>query len=145
MAPGVVFREFGNAVLNDAGMTAFRGRLAGPGTSENSSWAAWSEGGGALHSLARAGQPAPFVGFFSDNIVTPQLNNLGQSFFWADVADGILYSEVGGAIIVLATGGMQAAGIGRHLPPDLGRIPDLSGQRPGAVPLRDDVNRPRRC
>jgi hypothetical protein len=107
---GVVFRDFGNATLNDAGVVAFRGRLAGPGTSDNSSWSAWSEGGGALHLLARSGQPAPFGGAFSDNIVTPQLNNVGQSLFWADIAGGTLYLEHNGTFTRLAGPGMQAAG-----------------------------------
>ena len=107
---GTVFRDFGNAALNDEGHVAFRGRMAGPGTSENRSWGAWSEGGGTLHLLAQVSRLAPGGGIFSDNIVTPQLDNLGRSFFWADVAGGTLYSEQNGTVTRVAGPGMQAAG-----------------------------------
>jgi len=77
--------QFGGPVLDDAGQTAFRGFVAGPGVDSSNNEGIWSEGGGSgLTLVARAGNPAPgtaagvnFSGFFSE----PVLNGAGQTAF----------------------------------------------------------------
>ncbi|MEM9914329.1 MAG: choice-of-anchor tandem repeat NxxGxxAF-containing protein [Planctomycetota bacterium] len=83
---GVKFISFDSPLLNDAGHTAFRGRLAGTDVNSLNDVGVWSEANGTLGSpglVARTGQAAPDVGpganFFS--LVSPVLNDAGQTAF----------------------------------------------------------------
>jgi hypothetical protein len=125
-APGVpsggLFTDFNEAEFNDLGQTAFRGHLQiGPGgVTVFDQDGIWSEGGGALHLVARRGDHAPgapaganFGGFF-----LPALNNHGQTAFSGVLTgDGItssnnfgIWSEGSGALQLVARKGNPAPG-----------------------------------
>jgi len=73
-------------ILNDAGQTAFAGRLTGTEVGFNNDTGIWSEGGGAgLDLVALEGNTAPETGgaIFGDfDTSTPVLNGAGQTAFF---------------------------------------------------------------
>jgi hypothetical protein len=90
---GVIFGNvFGfNPVFNDAGASAFRAFLAGPGVTSQNYGSIWSEAGGSLHMVARTGSAAPGTSIgvtfrstsFLPGFNEPALNNAGQTAFSA--------------------------------------------------------------
>ena len=72
-------------VINDAGRTAFPGRLSGTGVDDSNDRGIWSEGGGnGLALVAREGNAAPGTSSgvnFSALVVAPVLNSAGQIVF----------------------------------------------------------------
>ncbi len=77
-APGTTdsFANVFGPVLNNAGQTAFRGRL------NNSGDGIWSEGGGSgLALVARSGDNAPGTSENFTDLYDPALNNAGQTAF----------------------------------------------------------------
>ncbi|MDZ4658532.1 MAG: hypothetical protein SH868_13225 [Bythopirellula sp.] len=83
--------SFSEAVLNDAGQTAFRANLTGSGVDSTNSRGIWSEGSGSLALVARAGDHAPGTPSdvkFSSFGVDFVLNDAGQIAFEADTSGG---------------------------------------------------------
>jgi len=85
---GAYFRGLGTTtpILNDAGQTAFIGRLTGTGVSLDNNSGIWSEGGGAgLDLVALEGNVAPETdgaNFGDFDSSTPVLNSEGQMAFF---------------------------------------------------------------
>ncbi len=82
--PGLVFSSFGLPVLDNAGNTAFIGRLAGPGLNGSSDRGIWSgHQAGSVSLVARRGDPAPGTepGVVFSSLHTPTLNGPGQISF----------------------------------------------------------------
>jgi len=113
-APGTsdTFNTFFNPVLNDAGQTAFKGRLNGVGSMSDG---IWSEGGGSLALVAREGTAAPGTSNNFAALFQPVINNAGQVAFsgrvnsTASLNDGI-WSEGGGSLALVAREGDIAPG-----------------------------------
>lgn len=84
---GVTFRRFTSLAFNDAGQTAFRGRLTGTGVDGTNNEGVWSEAAGSpgkLRLVARTGDAAPGTGrgvVFGRLKWAPALNNDGQIAF----------------------------------------------------------------
>jgi len=86
---GAYFKGLGTTtpILNDAGQTAFIGRLTGTGVSLDNDSGIWSEGGGAgLDLVALEGNTAPGTGGANfgefNSLSTPILNGAGQMAFF---------------------------------------------------------------
>ncbi len=103
-------------VLNDFGETVFRATLVGAGVTETTSQGIWSEGGGSLHLVARAGSELPglpdgavFKGFYFGG---PLLSNSGVTTIVAALnntgtdSQGIYSSDSG----ILAVTGRELPG-----------------------------------
>ena len=112
-----------NPVLNDAGQTALRSRLTGPGVTSSNDWGIWSEGGdGGLVLVAREGDQAPGTAIgvnFSSMNYEPVLNGAGQVAYFAgltgtgvtnDNNSGIWSEGGGGGLALVAREGDQAPG-----------------------------------
>jgi hypothetical protein len=110
---GAVFNSFSSEdrqiAMNEAGQTAFLGTLrtgAGGVTTSNNT-GIWSESGGILHLVARAGDPAPGSSTFS-SLFDPVINSAGQTAF---VSGGWgIWSEGGGSLHLVAQRGDQPPG-----------------------------------
>ncbi len=124
LGSGVRFTSFNAPVINDAGQTAFSGRLTGTGvTNFLNDNGIWSERGGlGLNLLARAGNQAPgtaaAVNFKS--LDAPVLNGAGQTAFVGDLTGtgvggnndyGIWSESSGSGMALLAREGSQAPGV----------------------------------
>jgi hypothetical protein len=123
--------------INNAGHAAFLAQLAGTGVDDTNDSGIWSEGGGSLGLVARAGSPAPgtlaginFKGF-EPRIV---LNAAGQTAFRADltgnvtsVDDSGIWSEGGGSLTMVARKGSPAPGAPAGVNFDAFREPVLNG------------------
>jgi len=116
---GVNFDVLLNAPLaiNDAGHTAFRGTLVGPGVDGSNNIAVWSQGSGSLALVARAGDPAPGAATFS-GFGPPVLNGSGRTAFAATLTgigvaptnDSGIWSEGAGTLALVARTGDPAPG-----------------------------------
>jgi len=122
-AAGVTFSVFDSTdspVLNGAGQTAFLSILAGTGVDSTNDRGIFSEAGGTLGLVARAGDAAPgtgadvnFNGFFN-----PVINNAGQTAFMCSlIGPGVdfnsnsgIFSEAGGTLGLVAREGDAAPG-----------------------------------
>jgi hypothetical protein len=133
MPAGVYFSSFrhrggtGRPVINDLGQTAFFARVGGPGSSGIFS-GIWSEGGGTLHLVARADEPAPgteagvtFGNFNGDSLV---INSMGSTAFGGNVNGpgvslsnrfGVWLEEASGELTLVARQGELAPGGGPDL------------------------------
>ena len=121
---GVSFSSspFSAPVLNNAGQTAFGGRLTGTaGVNDTNDRGIWSEGGGnGLVLVARSGNVAP--GTSGGNFLSfgnPVLNDAGQSAFWGFITGtgvnnsnsrGIWSEGVGSGLALVARSGNMAPG-----------------------------------
>lgn len=114
---GALFNSFSSEdrqiPLNDAGQTAFLATLrngAGGVTTGNNT-GIWSEGGGALHLVARSGSPAPGTSGIFLSLGDPQINSAGQTAFYGSAAGGYgVWSEGGGELHLVAQQGSQPPG-----------------------------------
>ncbi|MEZ6191242.1 MAG: hypothetical protein R3C45_08120, partial [Phycisphaerales bacterium] len=122
-AAGVRFLSLGSPVLNDAGQTAFLGTLTGTGVSISNNEGIFSEAGGSLGLVARAGSPAPGLGAgvnFVSDFGNPLLNNSGRTAFYNGLAGtGVdstnnkgIFSEAGGTLGLVARAANPAPGTG---------------------------------
>ena len=128
-ASGVVFNGLNDPVLNNAGRTAFRGRLTGTGVVFSNFFGIWSEGGGSgLSLVARTGNQAPGTASgvnFSEfarlpiSAGLPVLNGAGEvAFVGSLTGTGVdfinnegIWSEGGGSgLSLVAREGNQAPG-----------------------------------
>jgi hypothetical protein len=121
---GATFQDGFAWDFNNVGQIAFRGTMnvGSGGVTDSNDGGYWSEGGGALHLVAREGDPAPgTVGAVFDRAgVFVQLNDAGQTAFDAHLKLGIgdanstnyvgVWSESGGALHLAARSGDQAPG-----------------------------------
>ncbi len=82
---GTVFDRFGLPTLSAAGRVALQADLRGPDVTSQNEQGVWSEGGGALDLVARAGEPAPGAppGVDYLSFDTPPINSSGQVAFRA--------------------------------------------------------------
>lgn len=107
--------------FNDAGQTAFLGILevGSGGVLESNKVGVWSEGGGALHLVARQGSAAgTLAGVQFSTFEGPRLNSLGQTVFQASLTGSVvsgsnnssIWSEGGGALHLVAREGSHAPG-----------------------------------
>jgi hypothetical protein len=119
--PGVNFKNFDAPVLNSTGATAFYSGLDGPGVDGTNSGGIWSEGGGNLALVARAGDPSPGTGpgvVFNTNFNNPVLNSAGQTAYFADLTGtGVdstnnagIWSNAGGSLALVVRAGDSAPG-----------------------------------
>lgn len=124
LAAGVSYGSFGGPTLNDAGYTAFQGRLTGDGVNDSNDSAIFSEGSGSgVSVIAREGDQAAGLatgvkhGEFLGRV---NLNNAGQTAFWSLLTgNGIdspyhqaIFSEGGGSgLVPVVQTGTQAAGL----------------------------------
>lgn len=107
---GVKFSTFTAPVINDRGETAFVGAISGTGVSQGTnSDGIWSEGGGGLNLLARAGSAAPgapsgAVFRFVQQLEGPVINDAGQTAFAATISGPGITSANNAGIWSTATG-----------------------------------------
>jgi hypothetical protein len=118
---GVNFDEFLFSVfpvLNDAGQTAFRANLTGPGVTFTNDQGIWSDGLGSLALVARTGSPAPGTpsGVRFAELHLPALNSEGQTAFRGNLTGsginsnndrGIWATDESGALQLIARKGSQ--------------------------------------
>src|SRR5690606_667417 len=120
-ATGQVYERFFQPALNAAGRTAFAATLSGPGVSSENDMGIWSDGSGAPLLIARTGAAAPDTpaGVVYDSFAVPNLNDAGQTAFWAGVRgtsvttsnDAGIWSEGMGQLGLVAREGDQAPGL----------------------------------
>ncbi len=111
--PGETFQGFRDVRFNAAGEAAFKAVVGGD-------FSIWSEGGGSLSMVARAGDQAPgaSAGTVFNELNEPRLNNAGQVVFRATLAgpnvtannDEGIWSDVGGALAKVVQGGDTVPG-----------------------------------
>ena len=113
------FKRVGDPVFNGTGQTAFRGWLTGPDVIFSSNdTGIWSEGGGSLALVARAGNAAPDTSAVFSSLGSPVLNNMGRTAFTGrligpDIVsrnDGGIWSEGSGSLALVAREGSEAPG-----------------------------------
>ena len=109
--------------LNDQGEIAFGGLLSGTGVTFENSTAIFRESDGMLSLVAREGDAAPGTGdgvIFGGVLSGPELNDQGDIVFGANLTgagvrtinDGAIFSDVGGALSLVAREGDAAPGAG---------------------------------
>ena len=108
VAPGIRGAKFvtlGNPVINDAGQTAFRATVKGPGLSAANNAGIWSRG----KLVARTGVAIPGVGVFRA-LGNPVTNSLGGVAFQGTLTSGVvgIWWWQGGALRAVATTAMPA-------------------------------------
>jgi hypothetical protein len=121
--PGVVFFGYSADLLfNQAGQTAFKIGLAGPGVDSSNNFGIWSEGSGSLSLVAREGHAAPGTdpGVVYSDLQSnhPVLNSAGQMAFRGVLTgsgvDGTndmgIWSGGGGSLSLVAREGGAAPG-----------------------------------
>lgn len=143
-APGTTFYSFDDPVLNDAGQTAFRADLVGPGLSLFNRTGIFSGSTSALTAVARHGDPVPgtaMVMSFSPSSSwagIPFLNNAGQITFTAGLANpGQLFSTSSG-LFAYAGGALEAVFLEGEAAPEVGpgaNFSNIIGM--GALALND--------
>jgi len=137
MALGVVFGSVAPATpaiagsdMNDAGQTAFRSNIAGPGIGAGNDEGIWSEGGGLLALVAQKGSPAPgtLPGVLFSGLTDPVIGNTGANVFGASLAgpgvvpfpginhnDTGLWSDASGVLSLVARAGDPAPGMAPNI------------------------------
>jgi hypothetical protein len=117
-APNVRYR-FVDGVLNDQGQIALGGVMTGPGVDALNETAIWSNRGGSMALVARAGQFAAGIpgGFRYYGFRNLQLNNSGRIAFTGDLTDSTsisgyaIFTDVAGSFAPVARSYTQAAGL----------------------------------
>jgi hypothetical protein len=114
------FTSFSGPIFNSAGQTAFSARLEGSGITNANNAGMWSDRGGSLALIARAGDHAPGtpdgVNFFEEN-AAPVLNAAGQTAFTYRILGAMypatqgIWSERNGALDLVVQIGDPAPGM----------------------------------
>lgn len=120
-AAGVRYAALGVPGINAAGRIALAGSLRGTGVTAFSDTAAWTDAGGAWSQVVRAGDPATGVPNANISIPgSPRINAHGRLVLLSALtgaginpsSDLALWSNVGGALTLVAQKGAPAPGVG---------------------------------
>ncbi len=125
LAPGlgnVMFDSFQSWTINNDGNLAFLAKLTGAGVNTTNEQSTWVEDGGALHMIARTGDPAPGGGHYG-YLYPPAVSGAGEAAFGAFLVQGIdgvdftndfgiyKYTTPAGAVQLVVRDGMDAPGM----------------------------------
>lgn len=120
-ADGALYGDLSSGLtINNAGRTAFRGYLSGPGVTSSNNIALWrEEADGGISLVARKGDPAPEAnGALFGDYHRPALNDAGHTAFDATLSGaGVtpwnnagIWSDTGGELTLIARKGEPAPG-----------------------------------
>lgn len=120
---GTYSSDFFPPAFNNAGQTAFFARLSGPNINDLNRGSIWSEAGGILHLVARAGENAPGTDYRFGSLLgyySPVINDFGKTAFNAQLvgsqgavsSDYGIWVDEGNSLRIVVRTGMAAPGTG---------------------------------
>lgn len=132
---GVKYGHFEGLKFNEAGQTAFKGFLAGPGVDDSNNTGIWSEDSGALRMVVQEGDAAPGTQGVFDSFTVPAFNGAGQTAFLGSFTgpDGEftnergIWSEGSGSLALVARTGDAMPGTKTGVFRDFTSLPALNG------------------